>query len=751
MAFEKKPSSNTDRGKVRSAEELETYGVWVKSGPQDMSADFGDDAVPFDAGFDMGFGGMGTPGAGREPPDIAFDSFDDGSFVADDFADGDFAPGPFENDNFAQVFPPDGAGSSPKDEVSAQLLLRIADELSSIRADLDTLKQEFADIRSEGEPAEENETLGTGFFTGEDDGKITLTDNEMDNILASSGFQDGGHGFAFDENSDFASLRDADEAALKELSRQNDAVGAGSLVDEDEMEGEAVDFGMDLDDPSPFGDVGEGDEADMQERFSELETDNIFDTDLDFLDEGTSRTSRLDIEESDIFEAFADDLPSPDALEDLDELRDLRMHGVNPLTPPPEDSSYLEEDPFVASVTSDAEDIFDTGIDEDGFDIFSSEVLQGALDEEAQSDDGVVLLGEVSEISYTEELPSADGISLLDDDGSSFDDMSSMDMDDEEFSIGNEVFLGDPLSQDDELSLDDSSSIDGELSIDDDLPLNDELPVGDLSPIDGLFLDDGELSLDDEMSLDDDELSLDEEIPLGDDALALDGDLSMDEEIPLDSELPSDGEIALPSWLLSPETEKEDDGELATGGEISLEDEPSLEEETSGDEALLEPSEPLSDELMLDEPSLDEPIQDDDILLDLDGFDDGFDIDDQYTDDSNIIRVIPEGFKTGAEDPLVSFDDDLEAITEDEEEGDPPPPPPPKEKPNGKPKTRAEKMTALDDNPDISPNLRKDLKNVLSYMDQLLESLPEDKIEEFAKSEHFDTYRKLFKELGLVQ
>ena len=34
-------------------------------------------------------------------------------------------------------------------------------------------------------------------------------------------------------------------------------------------------------------------------------------------------------------------------------------------------------------------------------------------------------------------------------------------------------------------------------------------------------------------------------------------------------------------------------------------------------------------------------------------------------------------------------------------------------------------------------------------MDQLLESLPEDKIEEFAKSEHFKVYRKLFEELGI--
>ncbi|AEJ19441.1 hypothetical protein [Gracilinema caldarium] len=49
-----------------------------------------------------------------------------------------------------------------------------------------------------------------------------------------------------------------------------------------------------------------------------------------------------------------------------------------------------------------------------------------------------------------------------------------------------------------------------------------------------------------------------------------------------------------------------------------------------------------------------------------------------------------------------------------------------------------------------SPNLTQEIKAVLSYMDQLLESLPEEKIEEFAKSEYFETYKKLFEELGLV-
>ena len=49
----------------------------------------------------------------------------------------------------------------------------------------------------------------------------------------------------------------------------------------------------------------------------------------------------------------------------------------------------------------------------------------------------------------------------------------------------------------------------------------------------------------------------------------------------------------------------------------------------------------------------------------------------------------------------------------------------------------------------IPEELKSEIKTVLSYMDQLLEDLPEEKISEFARSEHFETYKKLFKELGL--
>ena len=50
----------------------------------------------------------------------------------------------------------------------------------------------------------------------------------------------------------------------------------------------------------------------------------------------------------------------------------------------------------------------------------------------------------------------------------------------------------------------------------------------------------------------------------------------------------------------------------------------------------------------------------------------------------------------------------------------------------------------------LPANLTEEIKSVLLYMDQLLEDLPEEKIVEFARSEQFATYKKLFTDLGLA-
>ena len=51
--------------------------------------------------------------------------------------------------------------------------------------------------------------------------------------------------------------------------------------------------------------------------------------------------------------------------------------------------------------------------------------------------------------------------------------------------------------------------------------------------------------------------------------------------------------------------------------------------------------------------------------------------------------------------------------------------------------------------PGVSSELRGEIRDVLKYMDQLLSSLPEEKVEEFRRSEHFEVYKKIFEELEI--
>ncbi len=96
----------------------------------------------------------------------------------------------------------------------------------------------------------------------------------------------------------------------------------------------------------------------------------------------------------------------------------------------------------------------------------------------------------------------------------------------------------------------------------------------------------------------------------------------------------------------------------------------------------------------------------------------------EISGEENFSEILPEGFIVGSEE--TEAESDSQTVDELQEE------------------------ETTDETEPLPDNLRQEVKTVLSYMDQLLESLPEDKIEEFAKSEYFDTYKKLFEELGLV-
>jgi hypothetical protein len=120
----------------------------------------------------------------------------------------------------------------------------------------------------------------------------------------------------------------------------------------------------------------------------------------------------------------------------------------------------------------------------------------------------------------------------------------------------------------------------------------------------------------------------------------------------------------------------------------------------------------------------------------------------------------PEPQIEPADEFETSFDSDFETMAEPEGEPEPQavsnPAPEPRfiDEPEFVPPVPVAASAPLADrraSEVIPESLRDELKAVLAYMDKLLVSLPDEKIQEFAESEHFEVYKKLFEELGLKE
>ncbi|MCL1837232.1 MAG: hypothetical protein FWG46_06780 [Treponema sp.] len=300
MAFDK-------NGINGSAEELETYGVWVKSEPQDMvsgfadAAGFGGGAMPYVGDFVAGFEEMGVSGI--------------------DLSDLDGETSRMGMDDFhVSGFDDDVGMDEPREEMSSQILLKIADELSTIRSELTTLKMEFADIRAESGGAEGARSGDHGgFFEEEEDEKIALTGDEMDSILTSADFSEN-------EEPGFDSRREKDAAALRKLSEQNEAVSLQDDVQD-----------VDL---SALADEDAEEEEEIEIDFDELGID------LDNELAGNVAEEQAAPPDPEDELKLAEDFFAVDPLEEIDEIRDLRLEGADHIEAAPNDTSYLDEYPF---------------------------------------------------------------------------------------------------------------------------------------------------------------------------------------------------------------------------------------------------------------------------------------------------------------------------------------------------------------------------------------------------------------------
>jgi hypothetical protein len=740
---EKKPSKYSDRGTIGSAEELDAYGVWVKSEPQDLTAsmaetvNFDAEAVPY-ADFDMEFDDSEESNydfGGLEPeiPEINIES----------------------DDEIRDAAPERGS-----EEASTRLLMKIADELSAIRAELSTLKKEFAGVHIEGAAGVSAETRHGGFFDGEDedDEKIAFTGEEMENFLSSADFSEGE---ASEEASEFDARREADEAALKELSAQNES----AAETEEEIKIDFDNLGISLDDET---------EAETQDEFPPLESG----ADDDF------ETSSFDISSEETQEELAslEALEPLEPIEEDEELRDIRLEGAVPFTPAPDDSGYLEGDPFALDVSGLEETADETPLEETTFDETALEETaldETILDETALEETPFEESG-LNESAVPEETVSQDASEITTD--LSFDDVN-FDLSTDDFSVEENLS---PLEEETvgEQTLDTGNEINIEQTFESPAPL--EEAAGDEQTFDTGSLDLSEAVIDEpDLSAGLVEAPLEEPV-LGDISFGDDISLDMDDfgaGIDLDIQdspaggltesLALDDTDTIDTGIEQPSAE-EDSG-LAEGlaDDLVIDDSIELDTEDSG------PAEGLADDLVIDE-SVELDTEDsgptegltDDLTSDLalDDFGAGIDLDvkeeepalaDTPADepdsgsaggladdglDDGLTGIIPEGFEVNAEEAPASMDDDLEAFADDlaiDDAG----------LPAALPGAISLPETAEADaggDIDIPANFKSELKSVLSYMDRLLESLPENKIEEFAKSEYFDSYKKIFKELGLV-
>jgi len=721
MAFDRKTSMYPNYGASGSSEELDAYGVWVKSEPQDMASGFADvsgfpDASNFtdisgftDASdFSTGFDDIGIPHA--DFSSLESDDFGVGGFGLDNFDDGmtqDIGDPVFEKFNDSDSG--GGIEQAAQEDMPTHLLMKIADELSSIRTELTTLKKEFTGIRAEGVHSGAgtgSEKSRSGFFAEDDEERVSLTGDEMENMLSSANLSS-------EESLPFDPLREEDEAALKRLSEQNEAANNLSEQDEppavEEIEFDFDDLGINLDSSD---DTGE----------QPMEASGTLDDDDELQD---LRKEGVTSSEDDPFSLLdAESAPQPSPEGDEPEVRGSPLN----------DSSLNEDN---------------TGISLDETDL-SFNFNDFSMDDKSSTDDL-----SSADAQTTDELSLVDDTSSFED-ALSIDDTSSMDetislegaSSDETLTLDETLSLDDTLtlddtSSDDTITLDNTASLDDALSLDDTASLDDELSLDDTITLDNTASLDDALSLDDTLSLDD-MSSLDDALSLEntssnntislDDTSSLEDALSLDDTLSMDNASSPDDSSSLDDVLSLDDTLSMDDS-LSLDDMLSLEPLPASETDnislSAGKEAGDKEEEPVLDDINLD---------DDDTTLDMDDFK----MDSGASQEDSLPKVIPEGFETGSgEETNLPLDDDLEVFADEDLSLD--------DLESEKEDSLAVKADKINDKDNGIPSgMKEEIKKVLSYMDHLLESLPEEKIEEFAKSEHFDTYKKLFKDLGLV-
>jgi pilus assembly protein FimV len=736
-------------------EELERYGVWVKAGPEEV--------IETDETFAFADLPQDDPSVVEPLPDDSFSGPGDGS--DDDFED-------LTLDDLDELDLPSSEESSPADVSAAE----IADD-----DDLVTL-DDF-DIEVPEEDPDPFESLTPEESDGTDEGDEP-DDLDLDQLAEE--LPDDYETLELDENTDagpmpteelegFDSSIPGSDDELSDISLDDIAIGDGS-EDLPELEVETLD--MDGDDDTAFGEVepdfdsleepsDAADEHDFtpEEQGIEIvptgpqnrltpDEEEFLNEELDLQNDAESAIPpTMELQEREAFERIQTELT--DIKKELAELKAaLRAGSVMPTEPVPEDTplpaqeelldeteeidgqmgpGFFEEDEDetialtgdeldnilnTAEFTEQAgeaeelEDDFleDPAIAAPGLDVDAEVDLQDEA-EEAPFDD-VEAVEDATTSEETDEPVSEIDLEPVDrqsvvfeGDETAIDELAEMDIDSE---------LADIESLKDDTSIDETDELEIDLDALDDVETSGVLDeqaedaaleasaAADQEALNAVGADEiGEVDVEDgaenELVID----ASDEEDDFDQFAAAVEDDLAsgeagveLDDEFDIDSDEEDD----------VPEAESDLEQEI----EIELDDIDDFDMEDEEPEHV-----PSSDELVVEEENV-MSLDDSDVELGI-----------PETDQSEVLEEAVDE-EPGFTD--VAVETDLESATA-EAPSDP--------------------LRGGSSISDLPEDLKQEIRSVLSYMDQLLEALPDDKIEEFAHSEHFEVYKRLFEELGL--
>ncbi len=778
------------RNEEMQDEELERYGVWVKAGPEEVMEaddDFSFADLPQDSGGtdDDVFGDAGTPDEGTGPDTdrsddsaaaddlAAVDEFDDLSLDDLDFPDdldeetpteeqpeGLYAAEPTDEGETEFDLPDFGDEDTPGDD-DEDVSLTLADEDDDLT--IDAIDSAAASLE---EPEEVEDDL-----VSLDDLDIDVPDEDPDPFSSLESDDESTDDESADDDLDLDELTeelpddfeeldlDAADPLAGDSSEEFDSSIPGS---DDELSDISVDD-ITVDDTSEDLPELEADEIEADETGTEHDftpetagieivesgpsnrltpdEEEFLDEDLDLQNESESAIPpSMDLQEREAFERIQTELS--DIKKELADLKAALRAGVTPTVAP--------EEPPVEADDAEQQEVQEVGQTGPGF--FEEEedetiALTGdELDNILNTAEFTEQAGEAEELEddylMEPEPPQAapesagDDTASFEDEGGDDDSVSHIDLE----PVDNEsvVFEGDESAIDELADMD----IDSELA-----------------DIEGLS-DDSEIDEDDEIDIDLD--SLDDVdtsgvLDQGADDAALEAAAEADQQA-----LTSSEDLDLDDLEL-------DDADLDS---IDLGDD---------DLELEEPEAAEDEESVVEEPGDDEPAAADGgfddfaaaVEEDIAAGDEGVELDEQFDMDAAAPTVEPEieeddaGFGDEIEIDLDDIDgfDEVEAETpapsvaeepamEEPPLEEPAPEEPAAAEPAAAPAPSDEESDQAGDEhessiSDLPEDLKQEIRSVLSYMDQLLEALPDDKIEEFAHSEHFEVYRRLFEELGL--